>query len=104
LLLLKGTFLTWSFRNSMTPEWLLFEEQWLCVCDCVFFFVCFCTCVCVCVCVCVFVCVFAEDLAHREDQIILLLSGSVRYPFSKSGRHDCFLEVNNFREIKLTFL
>jgi hypothetical protein len=54
-------------------------------------------CVCVCVCVCVFVCVFAEDLAHRDDQIILLLSGSVRYPFSKSGRHDCFLEVNNFR-------
>jgi hypothetical protein len=67
--------------------------------------------VCVCVCVCVYVylcasvhvcvCVFVGDFAQRVDSIIFLWSVSGRYSFSKNGSPDCFLEVNNFGEIKL---
>jgi hypothetical protein len=49
------------------------------------------------VCVCVFVGAFAQ----RVDSIIFLLSVSGRYSFSKNGSPDCFLEGNNFGEIKL---
>jgi hypothetical protein len=43
-------------RNSLTPECLLFEEQWMCVCLCVF--------VCVLLCMCVFVCVCLWEPLH----------------------------------------
>jgi hypothetical protein len=66
---------------------------YVCVCVCVCVFVCFCACVCV--------CVFVGAFAQRVDSIIFLLSVSGRYSFSKNGSPDCFLEGNNFGEIKL---
>jgi hypothetical protein len=68
-------------------------------------------CVFVCIClsasehvVCVSLCVFVGAFAHMVGRVTFLLSVSVRYPFSKNGSHDCFLEVNNFEQIKLSFL
>jgi hypothetical protein len=56
-------------------------------------------CVCVYLCaslhVCVWLCVLVGALAHRVGRLIFLLSLSVRYPCSKKGSHDSFLEVNN---------
>jgi hypothetical protein len=47
--------------------------------------------------------VFLGALAHRVGMIIVHLSVSGRYTFSKNGSNDCFLEVNNFGKSNFIF-